>query len=205
MWSPGISGSSAAAIAAAAAPSAQAGLLTASASAGGCSQGPSSQVFLPWLDVANYFLAPGGDFEAGGTGWSTTGGAGTGDGNEPYNVTGGGSASLSLPAGASATSPAVCVGIEHPTIRFFAKSSGASLLSALRVEVLFEDSSGNLHALTIGRVGRGDWAATPAYAVVANLLPLMPGDHTPVAFRFTPEGTGAWQIDDVHVDPYGRY
>lgn len=193
----------AAALFAAAAPSAQAGVLVSSAT--DCDEAASTQVFMPWMDVANYFLAPGGDFESGAAGWATSGGAGAAAGNEPWNVTGGGSSSLGLPAGSSATSPAVCVGIEHPTIRFFAKSSGASLGSALRVDVLFEDAAGNEHDLTIGHVGRGDWQVTPAYLIVANLLPLLPGEHTAVAFRFTPEGTGTWQIDDVHVDPYGRY
>jgi hypothetical protein len=41
--------------------------------------------------------------------------------------------------------------------------------------------------------------------IVANLLPLLPGDHTPVAFRFTPVGLGGdWRIDDLYVDPYRR-
>ena len=40
--------------------------------------------------------------------------------------------------------------------------------------------------------------------VVANLLPLLPGQRTPVAFRFTPTLGGAWSIDDVYVDPYSR-
>ena len=193
---------SAALLASAASP-AQAGVLV--SSAGSCDNAASSQVFLPWMDVANYFLAPGGDFESGASGWSLTGGAAVADGNEPWNVTGGGSSSLRLPAGSSATSPAICVGIEHPTIRFFEKSSGASLGSSLRIEVVFEDAAGNQHDLTIGRETRGGWEVTPAYLVVANLLPLLPGEQTAVAFRFTPEGTGSWQIDDVHVDPYGKH
>lgn len=192
-----------AALLAAAAPPANAGVLVSSAT--DCEQAASSQVFLPWLDVANYFLAPAGDFESGAEGWTLTGGAAVVDGNEPWKVTGAGSSSLSIPAGGSATSPAVCVGIEHPTIRFFARSSGAGLLSSLRVDVLFEDAHGNVHDLTIGRETRGGWEPTPAFVVVANLLALLPGEHTAVAFRFTPEGTGSWQIDDVHVDPYGKY
>ena len=193
---------SAALLVSAAAP-AQAGVLVSSATS--CDNAASSRVFLPWADVANYFLAPGGDFESGASGWTLTGGAAVVDGNEPWNVTGGGSSSLRIPACGSATSPAVCVGIEHPTIRFFEKSAGTSLLSNLRVDVLFEDSAGNVRELTIGRETRGGWEVTPAYVIVANLLPLLPGEHTPVAFRFTPEGTGSWQIDDVHVDPYGKY
>jgi hypothetical protein len=38
--------------------------------------------------------------------------------------------------------------------------------------------------------------------VIANLLPLLPGSRTAVAFRFTPYGDGGdWTIDDVYVDP----
>jgi hypothetical protein len=37
--------------------------------------------------------------------------------------------------------------------------------------------------------------------VLASLLPLLPGDHTPVRFRVTAQG-GSWQIDDFYVDPY---
>ena len=40
--------------------------------------------------------------------------------------------------------------------------------------------------------------------VLANLLPLLPGAHTPVAFRFTPLLGGEWSIDDVYVDPFQR-
>jgi hypothetical protein len=39
--------------------------------------------------------------------------------------------------------------------------------------------------------------------ILANLLPLLPGEHTPVAFRFTAVG-GDWSVDDVWVDPYSR-
>ena len=193
----------AAALLAGTASSAQAGVLVSSAT--DCADTNSSQVFLPWVDVANYFLAPGGDFESGAAGWTLTGGAGVVSGNEPWNVTGGGSSSLRIPAGGSATSPAICVGLEHPTIRFFEKSSGAGLTSALRVDVLFEDAAGNVRDLTIGRETRGGWEVTPTFVIVANLLALLPGEHTAVAFRFTPEGTGSWQIDDVHVDPYAKH
>jgi hypothetical protein len=40
-------------------------------------------------------------------------------------------------------------------------------------------------------------------AMLANLLPLLPGQQTPVRFKFTAIA-GSWQIDDVYVDPYQR-
>jgi hypothetical protein len=37
--------------------------------------------------------------------------------------------------------------------------------------------------------------------VAASLLPLLPGDKTPVAFRFSSDN-GSYLVDDVYVDPY---
>lgn len=167
-----------------------------------CSDASASQVFLPWLDPANYVLAPGGDFESG-SGWSS-GGATVVSGNEPWNVVGANDhKSLRIGAGATATSPSMCVGLEHPTLRFFARSSNTDLLSSMRVEVLYENNLGQLETLQIGLVSPGEsWSPTAQMAVTANLLPLLPGERTAVAFRFVPQGSGSWQVDDVHVDPW---
>jgi|tagenome__1003787_1003787.scaffolds.fasta_scaffold20840451_2 hypothetical protein len=187
-----------------AAPASHAGVLTASAPS--CAQADSSQAFLPWLDIANYQPAPDGGFERGAKGWSLDGAA-TVAGNEPYDV--GGSAddtALRVAAGGAATSPTFCVGLEHPTARFFAKRVGGSLLSTLRVDVRFEDSLGLTHELPIGLVALngGSWQPTLPMPMVANLLPLLPGDHTPVQLRFVPQGGGSWLVDDVYVDPFKR-
>jgi hypothetical protein len=191
----------AAALVASAAPQAQAGVLVSSAT--DCAAQTLSQPFLPWADPAQYVLAPGGDAESG-NGWTLTGGAAPALGNEPWKVTAAtDSASLNLPAGSTATTGVMCVGIEHPTLRFFASST--TPLDALTVEVLFEDATGTVQDLTIGRMTNNSWTPTPVMPVVVNLLALLPGEKTAVAFRFTPEGTGSWRIDDVYVDPYGRY
>ncbi len=185
--------------------SASASLLVASAPA--CDVQTLSKTFLPWLDLANYTALSGADFETGAAGWSLDGSAVAG-GNEPWRVGGAQDAkSLALPAGASATSPTICVGVSHPTIRFFAKrrSGGMLSLSTLRVDVLFQTATGHVVSLPIGLVANGGgWQPTLPMLVVANLLPLLPGDQTPVAFRFTAQGAD-WSIDDVWVDPYGRH
>ena len=183
-------------------PAAQAGPLVSSAS--DCDAQVLEQPFLPWLDVANYVLAPDGTLEAGAAGW-TLDGASAVEGNESFYVHGSGeSSSLQIGAGGSATTPAMCVGIEHPTLRLFARRTSGSLLSTLAVDVLFEDAGGNVHSLRIGNVIAGSsWSPTLAMPVVANLLPLLPGDHTAVAFRFSAAGA-TWRIDDVYVDPYRR-
>src|SRR4051794_14931714 len=184
-----------------AAPASHAGVLTASAPS--CAQPDSSQVFLRWLDIANYQPAPDGGFEAGAKGWSLDDAA-TVAGNEPFDV--GGSAddtALRVPAGGSATSPAFCVGIEHPTARFFAKRVGGSLLSTLRVDVRFEDSLGVTHELPIGLVALngGSWQPSPPMLMVAHLPPLLPGHPTPVALRVLPQGGGSGLVRARYRDP----
>lgn len=184
------------------APAASAGPLV--SSAGSCTDAVLERPFLPWLDLASYVLVPDGTIEAGAAGWSLQG-ASVLYGNEPYYVHAPGETkSLRLPAGSSATTPSMCVGIEHPTLRLFVRNRG-SLLSTLKVEVLFEDAAGNVNALPIGAVeGLSGYAPTLPLPVTANLLPLLPGERTAVAFRFTPLGGGDWQIDDVYVDPWRR-
>lgn len=187
----------AAAVALLAPSTASAGLLAADGV--DCDSQSFSQPFLPWADVAQYTLQPGGDFEQGRP-WS---GGSVVAGNEPFYV---GRASdgrsLALAAGESTVSPAICVGIEHPTIRFFGKGSN---LGSLRVDVIFTDGGGDERSLTIGVLGgSGDWALSPTYVIGANMLPLLPGGKTPVAFRVTATG-GNWRIDDFYVDPYSRW
>jgi hypothetical protein len=188
-----------------AAPGAQAGLLVSSAT--DCEAQTLEKPFTRWLDHADYTLAPNGTFESGSANWQLRGGASVVSGNEPWNVHGAGeSHSLRVPRGSSATSSAICVGLEHPTIRFFAKSSGTGLLSSLRVDVLYEDNAGNVHALPtlLPALPGSRWRPVLPMLVVANLLPLLPGEKTAVAFRIVPQGPGTWHVDDFYVDPRGR-
>jgi hypothetical protein len=181
-------------------PAANAGVLVSSAA--GCPQQALERPFLRWADPANYVLVRQGTVEA--TSAWTLSRAYRVAGNEPFFVHGAGERySLSLPAGSSATTPTQCVGLEHPTLRLFARNTG-SLLSVLSVEVLIEDKLGLVKSVPMGVVtGTSAWAPTLPMPVIANLLPLLPGERTPVRFRFKPVGLGAsWQIDDVYVDPY---
>jgi hypothetical protein len=181
---------------------AQAGVLVSSAK--NCAEEPpSAQVFRPWLDGARYVPAPGGNAESA-AGWKLERGAKMVPGNEPWKVGNQADASsLFLPAGSSATTGVMCVGIGHPTMRFFARRTSGTLFAPLAVEVLFEGLGGTLKSLPIGVVlSGGQWQPSLPFLVVANLLPLLPGEQTPVAFRFTPVGRANWQIDDVYVDPW---
>jgi hypothetical protein len=178
---------------------ANAGILTAPAK--DCGDESLSQAFAGFGDQHQYKLVQGASFEGALTDWTLVGKAQVVSGNEPWKV--GGSThgkSLVLPAGSSAITPAACVGLAEPTLRFFAKKN-RGLLSTLAVSVYVKTSLGLVVPVPVGVVlGNGQWKATPQMLIVANLLPLLPGDRTPVAFQFTPL-LGDWQIDDVYVDP----
>jgi len=187
-----------------AAPGAHAGAI---ADAADCTaQHPLTQPFVPWFDYANYALSPDGGLEAGAAGWTLSGGATTTAGNESFAVGGATDGrSLSLPSGSSAMSAPICVGLQWPTIRFFSRASGTWLLSLLRVDVVFDDAlTGATRSLTIGLATRGgDWQPSAAMLTVINNLGALSKDGlVPVAFRFTPVGSGTWQIDDLYVDPW---
>jgi hypothetical protein len=187
--------------------SADAGLLVSTTPS--CDAGAApTQVFSQWLDPFGYAPLPGGDFESAAAGWTLNGGAKVVAGNESYAVGGSSDASsLSIPAGGSATSPAVCVDLAHPTIRFFAKRNSGGLLglSQMSVEVLFQNNLGILNSLPIGVVTpSSSWQPTLPMTILANLLPLSLDAGTPVQFRFTPLLGGDWSMDDVYVDPYQR-
>jgi hypothetical protein len=198
-----IAASVAAAALAIGAPTASAGLLVASAP--DCSAKPTTAAFSKVDgDTTQYWLPPGGGFEAGSPGWSLTGRASVESGNEPWKLAGANdSRSLKLPPGASATSPVVCIGIEHPAVRLVAKSSG--LLPTLAVDVITETSLGLKAAVPAGvLLPSGQWKPSPKLIVLSSLLPLFPGDHTPVQFRVTSVGLGTWSVDDFFVDPKCR-
>jgi hypothetical protein len=173
----------------------------ASALAAGCPPQSLSQTFLPWLDVAWYVPAPDGGFEGGAEDWTLTGGAALVDGDNPYLS---GEHALALPGGASATTGPMCIGVEHPTIRLFARNAG-SPTSVLGVSVVFSDPLlGVTRSLPVGLIGAGDsWSPTPVLPVVVNLLSLLGNQQA--SFRFTPlDDRGEWTIDDVYVDPYKK-
>ena len=146
----------------------------------------------------------GGGFESGAADWTLERGAAVVDGNEPFLVGASGDASsLALAPGGSATSAPMCIGVEHPTLRFFARNTGDPS-SVVAVSVVFRDVLGVERSLTVGAVtAPSSWAPTPVVPVVVNLLSLL-GDQQ-VAFRFTAaDDRGEWTIDDVYVDPYKK-
>jgi hypothetical protein len=156
----------------------------------------------PWLDPASYTAFPDAGFEAGGQGW-TFSGAAVVDGNEPWHVNGAGDRRAArIHEGASITPPPVCVAVEHPTVRFFARNVGLPT-GLLTVSVIVRTQLGLTAELPVGAVAdpTSQWAPTLPLPVVANLLTVADGG-TLVRFRI--RSTGAWLVDDVMLDPYSK-
>lgn len=167
----------------------------------GCPAQPVAQRFLPWSDPAWYAAVPGGGFEEGTAPWALAGGAAVAEGNEPFHIgTAADHRSLQLPPGASGTSPAICIGAEHPTLRLLARNGG-SATAPLTVSAVVTDPTGGNRTIPLAALTARDWAPTAPIPVTLNVLALALPQS--VAFRFSAAG-GAWTIDDVYVDPYGK-
>lgn len=172
-----------------------------------CNYTGAEQVFSPWGDQHSYVLAPDGGFEAGGQGWLLGGGATTVAGNESFYLNGAGdSRSLSLPAGSVAVSPSICMSIDTPIIRLFARNTGDPS-SGLRVEATYT-LLGLLRTKAISTVYAGpDWAPSQQLSTVLSLSTVV-GTLVPssIQVRIAPVGSGGnWQIDDLYVDPFARH
>ena len=171
-------------------------VMAAPANAATCA-GKTSQPFAPWGDLNRYELAPNGALE-GDNGWTLTGGAELVQGSEPFAATGRlGRSSLSIPAGATATSPVMCLDEARPSFRFFARADQgeAAILSA---DALAERPA---QTVALGSItGTPEWAPTvPLQTGVEGLLIDRKGTAA-VRLRFSADA-GDWQIDDLFVDP----
>jgi hypothetical protein len=177
------------------------------ASAQACSYSGARQVFKPWGDQHEYVLAPNGGFESGGSGWSLQGGAALAAENETFHLNASSdSTSLSLPTGSSAVSPPLCMSLNTPEFRMLARNSG-NPSSRLRVEATFS-LLGLLHTTVMNTVAAGaEWAPTQEMSTVLGLSTIV-GTILPsyIQVRITPVGAGgAWQVDDLFVDPFSRH
>jgi hypothetical protein len=160
-------------------------------------------VFLPWGDFALYTLSPGGDFEGSMSGWQLAGGARVVSGNEPYHV---GSlrddSSLSIPAGASAVSAPICIDRTYPTFRFFARNLTAGK-GKLSVEVSWQEAGiTKTFKASLDKSAGTTWAPVKSLKLPSGALSTW--GLEPVTFRFTADTAGAFEVDDVYVDPFMR-
>jgi hypothetical protein len=206
------------------APAAQAGLADQMVS---CDSYTFEQPFLRWEEplLLDYVLAPNGGFERRAQDWQLSDRARVVRGNEKYYVHGrADSHSLWLPAGSTATSRAMCAGVEYPTLRLFARNRGGAT-AILNVEMLYEVNNQLRSVQLLPLLGVNPTTGLPVRdtAVTAGrqweptlplvlpvalkvLLGTISDEPTAIAFRFTsPQGGGDWYIDDTYVDPYRHY
>jgi hypothetical protein len=158
---------------------------------------PTGKPFAPWSDYANYAFSPNGGFETGANGWSLSGGPKVGLGNESFYVHGSGDKySLSMPAGATATSPTMCISLLSGKMRFVARGdSGAKVKVQIVYRGLLSSVLGILDGgtMTVGT----SWSPSPQVGMLGGVPPLLTAS---VSFRFTASG-GSVAIDDVYLDP----
>jgi len=176
------------------------------ASAQACDYSGAEQVFKPWGDSHSYVLAPDGGFEAGGAGWSLSGGASAVAGNESFFLNDEGDGrSLSLPAGSSAVSPPICMSLDTPIFRLMARNTG-NPKAGLQVEATYK-LLGLVRTKTVSTVTAGTgWAPGQQMSTVLTLSTVV-GTLIPSAIqiRITPVGSGGnWQVDDLYIDPFAR-
>jgi hypothetical protein len=184
----------------------------------------AEQPFLEWHDQAAYVLVSGGDFESAAAGWTLSGDAAVvSEGNTLRPASS--ANSLSLPAGAAATTPPTCVGKGDPVARIFMRTltPGERGPNSLKVEILYLDTSGavrkvkkagSLHAsdewtpsrrfsLAVGQVSHSAKppSTVPDHGHGGGPKPSRSGE---IQLRFTALAGSEWQIDDVFVDPSAR-
>ena len=178
------------------------------AASAACPTTPTSNAFSRFGDTASYSLVPNAGFESGTSGWSLTKSA-VATGNESYKVRSStDSKSLAIQPTGIAVSPTVCVGVEHPTFRFFARQTSGSWATMV-VKLRWTGSDGKTNETVVGSLngssGYTSWKPSPALALGTTLPLWQSGQSLNVRLVFDPEDYGgAWTIDDVYVDPYRR-
>jgi hypothetical protein len=170
-----------------------------------CSAPQVLPAFASFGDSRDYVLAPGGSFEAKTLdGWQVEKAKRDGDGSSLIVEDDANKQSLKVPAGGSAVSPAMCVDLTYPTMRFMTKAQKNK--GTLRVEVIYPDSDNPVfHEIGTVDAGASDkWQATADMPVYPERGGAAPGMRR-VALRFTSvsdgDAAGDWRIDDLYVDP----
>jgi len=175
----------------------------ASGASAACSYPDAEQVFTPYKDKAYYQLAPDGAFEGGGTGWSLEGGASLV--REPSSRGHGGlqeETAVSLPFGATVTSPPFCVDESTPNFRFMMRNVGDKG-GKIRVTIRYENTRKEVKAKNadVHSDDVEEWVPTPS-------LKLETGDEEERAARiiFTAKDPKSeYLVDDLYVDPFARH
>jgi len=167
-----------------------------------CSYPEAEQVFTPWNDNGYYQLAPDGTLAGGGTGWTLEDGAElVSEGNARGHAGSEEETALSLPFGATATSPPFCVDATTPNFRFMMRNIGDKG-GKLRVTVTYANTRKVVKAKNSDvHADLEEWAPTPS-------LKLETGDEPEREARITftaKDPKSNYLVDDLYVDPFARH
>jgi hypothetical protein len=160
--------------------------------------GTATKPFGQFGDARLYTFGTNGGLEAGSAGWSVSG-ASVVAGNESYYVhSRGDSHSLSLPGGATATTPPLCMGTTSTVVRFFDRSAnGGSVKVQVVMRGLLGQVVGVLDWTTVK--GSSSWQPSPSLVNLDSLLGLLGVSSIQLKFSAL---AGTTQVDDVYVDPW---
>lgn len=156
--------------------------------------------FTAFGDRRDYVLAPGGAFEGALEGWQLAKGA---------KLASNSAGSLTLPPGASAVTPAMCIDLTYPHLRFYGKAMGAAADAKIGVEVVYPDVDNPVFEEIKQFDGKQGTSAGLGWRLSddVDLKPDLGGKSNAtrrVALRFTSLGTkrgGDFRLDDVYIDP----
>jgi hypothetical protein len=189
---------------------AAAAYLPSTAAAATCSARTVKTPFAALGDTRQYFLAPGGSFEGGASGWSLSNAALVSGNETSYlNST---SDQTSLQLTGSATSAPFCITQDDPVLRFAARSvttpGSSGNYSQLNVSIVVTNASGSQASFFLGAIHpQGGWFVTPPLEYGSLLSSWLFGSDglgtatMRVAFTVAGQG-GTWYVDDVFVDPF---
>lgn len=168
-----------------------------------CGYDDPAPVFAAWGDTAYYSLATQGDLAAS-DGWTLNKHATVVEGGDPFSGAG---YSLQLAKGAEAATPALCVTLDNPSIRFFVKDVGGNGKANLKIDVLYEDLDGHVKHLTVAKLKAGtDWQPSAIVPMYMNMLAQASSSGvTAVAFQLKAEGLQkdeTLSISGLYVDPF---
>ena len=172
------------------------------AAAADCDFDDASQAFLPWGDSADYSLIPQGDL-IDTSGWGLKNVA-LSDEHDP--VTDGGGSLLFTKGDSEAVTPAMCVNLDHPTLRLFVADRGGNGKAHLDVDVMYEGLDGNTRKLRLAMLKVGPaWEPSLVIPIGVNMLSVASASGwTPVAFEFDAHGLQkgeTFSLGGVYVDP----
>jgi hypothetical protein len=161
-------------------------------------------------DRRDYFVAPAGDFENPQMpGWQLEGGAGLVAGGSTHAVLGDTNLSLSLPPGATATSPEMCVDLNYPTFRFFAAQLEEDTDAELAVDVIYPAlADKNVREAKKFRLkGKDGWELSDDIKLEPKRLGKQSGwRKVAIRFRVKPgKKAASYRIDDILIDPRRLY